>query len=153
MKHIGNLHPALGAKSKKKRIARGIGSGHGNTATRGHKGYQSRRGSRRKRAFEGGQMPLSRRVPKFGFFNPFRVEYHVVNVGSLQELVDNNKFENGIIDINSLIKAGAVRNSNKPVKILGFGELHASLNISADKFSDSAKQKIESAGGTVTLNG
>ena len=93
MKHIGNLKYAEGSRQKKKRIGRGQGSGHGGTSTRGHKGQQSRSGYSRKFGFEGGQMPINRRLPKFGFNNHFRVEYQVVNVGRLQELADNNKLK------------------------------------------------------------
>ncbi len=152
MKHIGNLQFADGAKKKRKRIARGQGSGHGGTSTKGHKGQKSRAGATIPRGFEGGQMPLNRRVPKFGFNNRFRVEYHVVNVARLQELVDDNKIQDSV-DNQTLLDLGVVRNANKPVKILGQGDLTAKLNVTVDKVSESAKQKIEAAGGTVTVNG
>lgn len=151
MKHIGNLTYANGAKKSRKRIGRGPGSGHGGTSTKGHKGAQSRAGYKTKVAFEGGQMPLTRRVPKFGFYNRFRVEYQVVNVARLQDLVDRNLVE-GEINAGMLFELGVISKKNLPVKILGNGEITASLKVTADKFSASAVQKIESAGGTVITN-
>jgi large subunit ribosomal protein L15 len=153
MKHIGNLSYAQGARKNRKRIGRGQGSGYGGTATRGHKGQKSRSGAKKPRAFEGGQMPRNRRLPKFGFHNRFRVEYEVVNIGTLQQLVDDNKIEGKIINAESLRNLGVVKSKKAPVKILGNGELTAGLEVSADKFSKSAIEKIESAGGTVTTNG
>lgn len=150
MKHIGNIKYNEGAKKKKKRIARGPGSGHGGTSTQGHKGQKSRSGAKVRRGFEGGQMPMNRRLPKFGFFNRFRVEYQIINVAVLQELFDNNKISNNV-DFDSLFKIGLIR-KDVPLKILGNGNLTASLNIVADGFSDSAKLKIETAGGTVKVN-
>ncbi len=152
MKHIGNLNFAPGSKHKRKRIGRGVGSGFGGTSTKGHKGQQSRSGYKRKLYFEGGQMPLSRRVPKFGFNNRFRKEYQVLNVGRLQEMVDNNKFENNEVNFEILLKLGVLSNKEMPLKILGDGELKASLNVTAHKFTESAKKKIESVGGTVKLH-
>lgn len=153
MKHIGNIQLPKGAIGKKKRIGRGQGSGKGGTATRGHKGQMSRAGAKIPAFFEGGQMPLSRRVPKFGFTNHFRVEYQVVNVGRLQELFENNAFEGNKVNKEVLYNLKAIRNSRKPLKILGNGEIKAALEISADAFTESAKSKIESNGGTVTVNG
>ncbi|MBM2816623.1 MAG: rplO [Ignavibacteria bacterium] len=153
MKHIGNLKPADGARHKKKRIARGAGSGHGGTATRGNNGAQSRRGAKTKRGFEGGQMPFARRIPKFGFTNINRVEYQVVNVAALQKLFDENLIENNTVDFEVLINTGLISKKRLPVKILGEGNLSASLNITAHSFSESAKQKIESVGGTAKLYG
>ena len=152
MKHIGNLSPADGAKHKRKRIARGPGSGHGGTSTRGHKGAQSRSGYSSKVGFEGGQMPLNRRLPKFGFFSRFRVEYQIVNVGTLQEMFDNNLIQDKKIDFDILLGLNAINNKRKPLKILGEGELSIPLTVEAHKVSESAKQKIESAGGTVTIH-
>ncbi|MBX3043517.1 MAG: 50S ribosomal protein L15 [Candidatus Kapabacteria bacterium] len=152
MKHIGNLTYAEGAKSKSKRIGRGPGSGHGGTSTRGHKGQKSRSGAKISRFKEGGQMPINRRLPKFGFFNRFRVEYQTVNVSRLQELVDNNCFENNSVTFESLFQLGVIKKKSLPLKILGNGDLTAALNITAHKFSESAKNKIESAGGTVIIN-
>lgn len=151
MKHIGNLSYATGAVSKKKRIARGTGSGHGGTATRGHKGQKSRSGAKIRPGFEGGQMPMNRRLPKFGFHNPFRTEYQSVNVGTLQILADNNKIDS-TVDFDTLYNLGIINNKRKPLKILGNGEINIALNIIAHGFSQSAKEKIETAGGTVTIN-
>jgi len=150
MKHIGNIKYNEGAKKKKKRIARGQGSGHGGTSTQGHKGQKSRSGAKVRRGFEGGQMPMNRRLPKFGFFNRFRVEYQIINVAELQELFDNNRISSNV-DFDSLFKIGLIR-KDVPLKILGNGNLTASLNIVADRFSESAKLKIETAGGTVKVN-
>ncbi len=153
MKHIGNLGYAEGAKQKKKRIARGPGSGHGGTSTRGHKGQKSRKSYHHAAGFEGGQMPLNRRVPKFGFNNLSRVEYQVVNVGDLQKLVNDNRIEGNKVDFVSLLEAGVINKSRMPLKILGKGELTTALEVIAHGFSESAKQKIESAGGTVIIHG
>lgn len=152
MKHIGNLTYAEGAKKKRKRIGRGQGSGHGGTSTRGHNGQKARSGAKISRFKEGGQMPINRRLPKFGFFNRFRVEYQTVNVSRLQELVDNNSFENNSVNFESLYNLGVIKKRNLPLKILGNGEISASLSVEAHSFSESAKNKIESAGGTVTVN-
>lgn len=151
MKHIGNLTYAKGAKSKKKRIARGQGSGYGGTSTQGHKGQKSRSGTTIRPGFEGGQMPMNRRLPKFGFHNLFRVEYQTVNVGRLQELINDNKIE-GNVNFETLYKLGVINNKRKPLKILGNGEISSSISIEAHHFTKSAKEKIESAGGTVTVN-
>ncbi len=152
MKHIGNLNYAEGAKHKRKRIGRGPGSGHGGTSTRGNKGQQSRSGYTRFVGFEGGQMPLNRRIPKFGFNNRFRTEYQVVNVGRLQELFDNGSLEGGIVNAEVLMNLGMISKKNMPLKILGNGDVKAALTCAADSFSATAKQKIESAGGTVKIN-
>ena len=152
MKHIGNLIKAEGATHKKKRIARGAGSGHGGTATRGHKGQKSRSGSSIPRFFEGGQMPLNRRLPKFGFTNPFRVEYQVINVGILQKLIDDKRIGTNV-DFEQLFALGIVSKGRMPLKILGNGELTTPIEISAHAFSESARQKIESAGGKAITNG
>lgn len=152
MKHVGNISPASGSKHSKKRIGRGPGSGHGGTSTRGHKGQKSRSGATISPYFEGGQMPLNRRVPKFGFTNINRKEYSVVNVSDLQKLVDDGKASNEI-NTEILLDSGLVKSKKNPVKILGDGEISASLNVTADKFTGSAKEKIENAGGTVNTNG
>ncbi|GAB5465768.1 MAG: 50S ribosomal protein L15 [Candidatus Kapaibacteriales bacterium] len=152
MKHVGNISPASGSKHSKKRIGRGPGSGHGGTSTRGHKGQKSRSGTTISPYFEGGQMPLNRRVPKFGFTNINRKEYSVVNVSDLQKLVDDGKASNEI-NTEILLDFGLVKSKKNPVKILGDGEISASLNVTADKFTGSAKEKIENAGGTVNTNG
>jgi large subunit ribosomal protein L15 len=152
MKHIGNLSYAEGAKKKSKRIGRGPGSGHGGTSTRGHNGQKARSGAKISRFKEGGQMPINRRLPKFGFFNRFRVEYQIVNVSKLQELVENNILESNSIGFESLYEIGIIKKRNLPLKILGNGELTIALSVTAHSFSESAKQKIETAGGTVTVN-
>ena len=141
---LNNLSPQPGSKKNKKRIGRGPGSGHGKTATRGHKGYKARSGSGIKPGFEGGQMPLQRRLPKRGFKNPFRKEYGVVN------LKDLGRFEAGTrIDRALLIDAGLVSGKYALVKVLAEGELNKSLTFAVDKISAAARTKIESAGGTI----
>src|SRR3989339_807823 len=152
MKHIGNLKHAEGARHKKKRIGRGPGSGFGGTSTKGHKGQQSRAGARVHVWFEGGQMPLNRRLPKFGFFNRNRVEYQVVNVGKLQELVEKNKIEDNKVSFDILYKLGVIGKKSLPLKILGNGAVNTALKVEAHRVSASAKQKIETAGGTVTIH-
>ena len=146
---LNNLHYAPGSRRKTKRIGRGQGSGHGGTATRGHKGQGSRSGSGLKRGFEGGQMPLTRRLPKFGFTSPFRVEYRVVNVEMLQKLVTDGKLKDTVTP-EILHTMGIVSKKSSLVKILGDGELKAKLTITAHKFSKSAVEKITAAGGTAT---
>jgi large subunit ribosomal protein L15 len=143
---LSNLKPAKGSTKNKKRIGRGQGSGTGGTATRGHKGQKSRSGYSRKTGFEGGQMPLQRRVPKFGFKNINRKEYKGINISTLQELADTRKISD--IDVDVLIEAGLAR-KNSLVKILGNGELKAKLNVKAHAFSKSAVEAIEAAKGTV----
>ncbi len=148
---LHNLQPAKGSvKNEGKRIGRGQGSGKGGTATRGHKGAKSRSGYSKKFGFEGGQMPLQRRVPKFGFTNINRKEYQVINLDVLQSLVDEGRITDQV-DMQVFIENRLAR-KNEMVKILGRGELKAKLNISAHKFTASAKQAIEAAGGeAVTL--
>lgn len=147
---LHNLKPANGSVKTRKRIARGEGSGKGGTATRGHKGAQSRSGYSRKVGFEGGQMPLQRRVPKFGFKNINRKEYAGINLDTLQELVDNKKITD-TVNLSILVENGVV-GKNDLVKILGRGELKTKLNITAHKFTGTAKAAIEAAGGeAVTL--
>ena len=144
---LNNLTPAAGSKGREKRIVRGEGSGHGGTSTRGHKGAQARSGYSRKIGFEGGQMPIQRRLPKFGFNNPNRVEYKAINVSALQTLAQ--KFNLDTITIETLLDAGFL-SKNQLVKILGNGELSVKLNVSAHAFSKSAIAKIEALGGTAT---
>jgi len=146
---LSNLKPAKGSNKKVKRIGRGEGSGHGGTATRGMNGQRSRAGAKYKAWFEGGQMPLQRRIPKRGFHNPFKIYYQIVNTGSLQKLVDDKKVEDGIINAVSLFKNGLIAKAAAPYKILGSGELKTKLNVEAHLFSASAKEKIESVGGTI----
>jgi large subunit ribosomal protein L15 len=143
---LSNLKPAKGSTKTKKRIGRGQGSGTGGTSTRGHKGQKSRSGYSRKTGFEGGQMPLQRRVPKFGFKNINRKEYKGINISTLQELADARKITN--IDVDILVEAGLAR-KNSLVKILGNGELKTKLNVKAHAFSKSAVTAIEAAAGTV----
>lgn len=148
---LHNLKPAAGAtKNKGKRVGRGEGSGKATTAGRGHKGAKSRSGYSRKVGFEGGQMPLQRRVPKFGFTNINRVEYQGVNLDTLQQLVDDKKIKD-TIDFETLVQL-RLAGKNDLVKILGRGELKSKLKVSAHKFTASAKAAIEAAGGeAVTL--
>lgn len=142
---LSNLKPAEGSVKNRKRIARGTGSGRGGTSTRGHKGAKSRSGYSRKIGFEGGQMPLQRRVPKFGFKNFNRVEYKGVNLESLQGLVDAGKLTD-TVDVETLIQLG-MASKNDRIKILGNGELKAALKITVHKFSASAAEAIKAAGG------
>ena len=144
---LNNLTPAAGSKGREKRIGRGEGSGHGGTSTRGHKGAQARSGYSRKLGFEGGQMPIQRRLPKFGFTNPTRVEYKAINVATLQTLAEARSLS--VINIDTLREAGFI-NKNQLVKILGNGELTIKLEVSANAFSKSAIAKIEAVGGTAT---
>ncbi|MDU8885927.1 50S ribosomal protein L15 [Yeosuana sp. MJ-SS3] len=145
---LSNLKPAEGSvKSQGKRIGRGQGSGKGGTATRGHKGAKSRSGYSKKIGFEGGQMPLQRRVPKFGFTNINRKEYQGINLDTLQQLVDDKKIKD-VLDIDTIISL-RLAGKNDLVKILGRGELKSKLKVSAHKFTASAKAAIEAAGGEV----
>ena len=145
---LNNLKPASGATKSQKRIGRGQGSGRGGTSTRGHKGAKSRSGYSRKVGFEGGQQPIQRRLPKFGFKNPNRVEYKAVNIGLLQALSTTK----GISDITPdvLVENGLV-SKTELIKILGSGELSDKINVTAHAFSASAKEAIEGKGGTATI--
>jgi len=144
---LNNLRPPRGAKKPKKRVGRGPGSGHGKTSSRGHKGAQSRSGFRFKRGFEGGQMPLHRRVPKRGFRNPFRVEYAVVNLDTLAEVFDAGS----AVTPELLHERGIVRDARAPIKVLGRGEIEKALTIHAHKFSETAVKKIAAAGGATEV--
>ncbi|HXX63520.1 MAG TPA: 50S ribosomal protein L15 [Bacteroidota bacterium] len=144
---LSNLKPAPGSKKKRKRIGRGQGSGHGGTATRGHKGAGSRSGTRYRAWFEGGQMPLVRRLPKRGFHSPFKVAYQVVNVDTLEKLSADGKVAGGLVTPEVLAKLGVLKSASGPVKVLGSGELKARLDVAAHAFSKSAVRKIEGAGG------
>lgn len=146
------LHSPKGATKNKRRIGRGQGSGRGGTSTRGHKGHQSRSGFSQIPNFEGGQMALIRRVPKFGFTPHARIEYQAVNVMRLQRLVDDGSITDGIVTPESLYELGVISKRNQPVKILGDGDISAQLNVTAHKISAAARTKIEQAGGTVTIN-
>jgi len=141
---LNNLRPPRGQKHPRKRVGRGPGSGHGKTASRGTKGAKSRSGFRFKRGFEGGQMPLHRRVPKRGFTNIFRVEYAVVNLDALAEAFDAGT----AVTPELLRERGLVRKATAPVKVLGRGEISKALMVRAHKFSGSAAKKIAAAGGT-----
>lgn len=145
--NLSNLKPAEGSRKQRKRVGRGEGSGHGGTSTRGHKGAKSRSGYKSKIGFEGGQMPLQRRVPKFGFRNPNRVEYKGINLDTLQELIERKKLN--AISFNDLVENG-LAGKRDLVKILGRGELKSGLKVEAHKFSASAKAAIEAAGGQVS---
>lgn len=145
---LHNLRPAAGSVKKSKRIARGTGSGHGGTSTRGHKGDKARSGFKNKRNFEGGQMPLQMRLPKVGFKNINRVAYIAVNLDQLQTMAEELNLTN--IDIAALVDNGVV-SKNVKVKILGRGELKAKLTVSAHACSATAKQAIEAQGGSVHL--
>ncbi|MEI6889527.1 MAG: 50S ribosomal protein L15 [Bacteroidales bacterium] len=145
---LSNLKPAKGSTKKEKRIGRGTGSGHGGTSTRGHKGAKSRSGYSKKLGFEGGQMSLARRVPKFGFKNFNRVEFKGINLDSLQELSEKKNLL--VIGIETLIEAGVVSKKDK-IKILGRGELKAKLEVTAHAFSASAKKAIEDLGGIANI--
>ncbi len=141
---LSNLKPAKGSVKNKKRIGRGQGSGHGGTSTRGHKGAGQRSGTSKKLGFEGGQMPLARRLPKFGFTNINRKEYQAINLGSLQDLADNHGLS--VINAEVLVEHGFAGKNDK-IKILGKGELKAKLEVKAHAFSASATAAIEAAGG------
>ena len=145
---LENLAPAKGATKKSKRIGRGEGSGKGGTATRGTKGAQARAGYEHKIGFEGGQMPIQRRLPKFGFKNPTRVEYRAVNVATIQTLAETLQLSE--LNKDDIIKAGFA-SKNDLIKILGNGELTAAVTVNADAFSKSAVSKIEAAGGKAVV--
>jgi large subunit ribosomal protein L15 len=145
---LSNLRPAKGSVKKGKRLGRGQGSGKGGTSTRGHKGAKSRSGYSKKVGFEGGQMPLQRRVPKYGFKNVNRVEYKSINISTLQSIVEKHNIEK--IDLEVLIKTGFV-NKNALVKILGNGTLDRKIEVHAHAFSKSAKEAIEAKQGTVVI--
>jgi len=144
---LNTLKPAEGSVKTRKRIGRGQGSGRGGTSTRGHKGAKSRSGYSRKFGYEGGQMPLQRRVPKFGFNRPQKVVFKPVNLADLQKLIDNTKAKE--VNIELLIEHGIV-GKNDVVKILGRGELKSKVNVTAHKFSASAVEAIEKLGGKAT---
>jgi large subunit ribosomal protein L15 len=153
MKHIGNLSYNDGAKHSRKRIGRGQGSGHGGTSTKGHKGQKSRSGATISRGFEGGQMPINRRVPKYGFTNAlFMNHYNVINLSKIQYFIDKGRVNADDINYESLKKAGAINGPN-PLKVLAQGEVTSPIKVSAAKVSKVAIEKIEKAGGSVETNG
>jgi len=145
---LSSLKPASGATHHDRRLGRGQGSAKGGTSTRGHKGAKSRSGYSRKIGFEGGQMPLQRRVPKFGFKNVNRVQYKAINVGDLQDLAERDNLE--MIDRDVLIEAGLL-NKNSLIKVLGNGSIKLKLTVKANAFSASAKKAIETAGGSAEI--
>ena len=144
--NLTNITPAVGSTHNSKRIGRGQGSGKGGTSTRGHKGAKSRSGYSRKIGFEGGQMPLQRRLPKFGFNSPNRIEYKAINLSTLQELAEQKNLTK--IDINALLEAGFITKKHL-VKILGNGELKNKIEVEAHAFSKSAEAAILAVGGSV----
>ena len=146
---LSELRVPREAKKKRKRVGRGEGSGHGGTSCRGHKGQKSRSGVRIPAWFEGGQMPLSRRVPKRGFHSPFRTEYQIVNVETLEKLAASGKAHDGVFNPEVLHRLGVISTTRTPVKILGNGELKVTLDVTAHAFSKSAVEKIQAAGGKV----
>jgi large subunit ribosomal protein L15 len=146
---LSNLKYAEGSKKKRKRVGRGEGSGHGGTATRGMNGQLSRSGAKKKIWFEGGQMPLQRRVPKWGFTNIFKVKYQVVNINALQRVADEKKLGKEVLNAEKLKELGLISSLSKPVKILGKGEIKIKLNLEVNSVSKSAQEKIEAAGGTI----
>jgi large subunit ribosomal protein L15 len=145
---LHNLQPAAGAVKKSKRVGRGQGSGKGGTSARGHKGQKSRSGAKNKQGFEGGQMPLQRRLPKRGFKNPFRVEFAPVNLSRIQELVEKHNVTS--IDAEVLVKHGIITKNDR-FKVLAKGELKAKVDIKAHAVSATAKTAVEAAGGSVTI--
>jgi large subunit ribosomal protein L15 len=147
---LSNLKPAVGSVKNRKRIGRGQGSGRGGTSTKGHKGAQSRTGYSRKVGFEGGQMPLQRRIPKGGFKNINRIEYAAINIDVLQQLADDMGVK--VID-RDLLLAKHLIGKHDLIKVLGRGELKATLEVHANKFSETAKSAIETAGGSIHLMG
>ena len=144
--NLGSLKPSPGSIKKRKRVGRGPGSGHGKTSCRGHKGQRSRSGSKIRPWFEGGQMPLQRRVPKRGFTNIFKKQFQLVNVRDLDRITGKKAVTPEV-----LLSAGLINKKSIPVKVLGDGEIKNSIEISAHAFSASAKEKIEKAGGKVTI--
>ena len=145
---LGNLKPAVGSNKSKRRIGRGPGSGMGGTSTRGHKGAKSRSGYKKKVGFEGGQMPLHRRVPKFGFKNINRVEYKAINIETINTLATAKELDK--VTIADLIQAGFVR-KNQLVKILGNGTLSKKVDVEANAFSKTAEEAIKAVGGNATI--
>jgi large subunit ribosomal protein L15 len=144
---LSTLSPAPGATKKRKRLGRGPGSGHGKTSGRGHKGRGARSGGNTPPGYEGGQMPLQRRLPKHGFRNPFRQEFSIVNIGQL----DTRFAAGAVVDAESLRAQGLVHNRRQPIKILAGGTLSKALTVKADKFSAAAKERLQAAGGSAEV--
>ncbi len=147
MADLSSLSPNKGAKKRKKRVGRGPGSGHGKTSGKGHKGQKSRSGGAKPVWFEGGQMPLYRRLPKRGFKNPFRIEYQVVNL----DTVEKNFNAGETVNSESLFEKGLINDKSMPVKVLGRGEITKALTFEVEKVSESAKLKIEKVGGKINV--
>ena len=147
---LSNLKYAKGSKKNRKRIGRGEGSGHGGTSTKGMNGQHSRSGAKFRAWFEGGQMPLQRRIPKFGFTNTFKKEFQIINVSDLQKLADKSTLPL-VLTVEELVNIGALSSKKLPLKILGNGELKAKLSLEANAVSQSAKAKIEAVGGSIKL--
>jgi len=149
MDRLSSLKYAEGSRKNRKRVGRGEGSTRGGTSTRGSNGQMSRSGAKRKAWFEGGQMPLQRRIPKFGFTNIFKVYYQLVNLNALQRIADEKKLNGDVLNAVALRKLGLITSTKKPVKVLGKGEIKVKVNLEVDAFSETAKEKIEAAGGTI----
>ncbi|TDJ56140.1 MAG: 50S ribosomal protein L15 [Ignavibacteria bacterium] len=149
MDRLSNLKYAEGSRKNRKRVGRGEGSTRGGTSTRGSNGQMSRSGAKRKAWFEGGQMPLQRRIPKFGFTNIFKVYFQLVNLNALQRIADEKKLNDDVLNAVALRKLGLISSTKKPVKVLGKGEIKVKVNLEVDAFSETAKEKIEAAGGTI----
>ncbi len=149
MDKLSNLKYAERSRKNRKRVGRGEGSTRGGTSTRGSNGQMSRSGAKRKAWFEGGQMPLQRRIPKFGFTNIFKVYYQLVNLNALQRIADEKKLNDDILNAGALRKLGLISSTKKPVKVLGKGVIKVKVNLEVDAFSETAKEKIEAAGGTI----
>jgi large subunit ribosomal protein L15 len=147
---LSNLKYAKGSRKNRKRVGRGEGSGHGGQSTRGMNGQKSRSGAKHKAWFEGGQMPLQRRVPKFGFTNIFKIEYQLVNLNAIQRLADEKKLGDTVLNPVELKKLGLISSLKKPVKVLGKGELKTKVQLEVNSFSKSAQEKIEAVGGKIT---
>ncbi|MFA6979865.1 MAG: 50S ribosomal protein L15 [Ignavibacteriaceae bacterium] len=147
---LSNLKYAKGSRKARKRIGRGEGSGHGGTSTKGMNGQHSRSGAKFRAWFEGGQMPLQRRIPKFGFTNTFKKEFQIINVSDLQKLADRSVLPS-VITVEELVNIGALSSKKLPLKILGNGELKAKLSLEANAVSQSALAKIEAVGGSIKL--
>jgi len=146
---LSNLKYVEGSRKNRKRVGRGEGSQRGGTSTRGNNGQMSRSGAKTKAWFEGGQMPLQRRVPKFGFTNIFKVYYQLVNLNALQRIADEKKLKKEVLNPVALKNLGLISSTKKPVKVLGKGEIKVKVNLEVDAFSATAKEKIEAAGGTI----
>ena len=149
MDKLSNLKYTEGSRRNRKRVGRGEGSTRGGTSTRGSNGQMSRSGAKRKAWFEGGQMPLQRRIPKFGFTNIFKVYFQLVNLNALQRIADEKKLNDDVLNAVALRKLGLISSTKKPVKVLGKGEIKVKVNLEVDAFSETAKEKIEAAGGTI----